>query len=143
MKVRTTPSQNQELLAAWRQENVHSLLQTAWALLLYRFIGSRDICFGYQYLDGSDTANPSTFNLTINENDSLREVQNKVVGESGLAEQLGADTGSKLAQDGYMPYNTVLMIRTCRDSSNTFGDASLQPVLAMTLSDKVCLDQGK
>ncbi|PLB43886.1 nonribosomal peptide synthase Pes1 [Aspergillus steynii IBT 23096] len=136
MKVRTTPSQNLELLAAWRQEKIHSLLQTAWALLLYRYIGSKDVCFGYQYLDGSDTANPSTFSLTINEDDSLRGVQSKVADGSGLAQEFGADAESDLGHDGYMLYNTVLMIRICCDSSNDIGNASLQPVLAMTLPDK-------
>ncbi|KAH8425870.1 nonribosomal peptide synthase Pes1 [Aspergillus melleus] len=136
MRVRTAPSQNLELLAAWRREEIHSLLQTAWALLLYRYIGSKDVCFGYQYLDGPDTTDPLTFSLTINEDDSLREIQSIVAGRSALPRDFGADTESRLAHDGYMLYNTILMIRICCDSSNGIGNTSLQPVLAMTLPDK-------
>ncbi|KAA8652106.1 Nonribosomal peptide synthetases (NRPS), partial [Aspergillus tanneri] len=135
MKIKTTHSQKLQLLSAWRHENIHSLLQTAWALLLHCYTGSNDVCFGYQYFDSSDTGDLSTVSLTINEDDSVLAILQNVTGKYHLIQDPGMRTVPNVVHDSYMLYNTTLMIRVC-DSTQNSTSAQAQSVLAIALPDK-------
>lgn len=148
-KTRTSPSHNLELLSAWNRGQLSPLLQTAWALLLHRYTGSEDICFGYQHI-GIDhhirnavqtpgITNLSTFRVNINENDSLNAVLDKVVVESGDLDS-GCETyGSMNAvSDDYLLFNTILMIRVCHDSTKNASAFPVQSVLPIMLPEEVC-----
>lgn len=150
MKTRPTPSQHAQLLTAWHEGRLESVLQATWALVLHYYIRSEDICFGYQHIDGdsissrhpvqrSNIANLSTFRLAINENDSIQAVVDKVRDHDGVDSQLG-DVGSDEGafKGGYLPFNTILMLRTYRKANDPPSSPhSQKPILATALPDKV------
>jgi hypothetical protein len=50
IKAKTTPAQKATLLSAHEHNSLDPLLKTAWGLLLHRYTGLEDICFGYERL---------------------------------------------------------------------------------------------
>jgi hypothetical protein len=152
MKTRPTPSQHAQLLTAWHEGRLESLLQTTWALVLHYYIRSEDICFGYQHIDGdsissrhpvqrSSIANLLAFRLAINENDSIQEIVDKVRDHDGVDSQRGgAGSDEGASEGGYLPFNTILMLRTYRKANDTpSSPLSQQPILATALPDQVRL----
>jgi hypothetical protein len=150
MKTRPTPSQHAQLLTAWHERRLELVLQATWAMVLHYYIRSEDICFGYQHIDGdsissrhpvqrSSIANLSAFRLAINENDSIQAIVDKVREYDGVDSQLGgvgSDEGA--SEGGYLPFNTILMLRTYRKASDTpSSPLSQQPILATALPDQV------
>ncbi|OKP14387.1 Nonribosomal peptide synthetase 1 [Penicillium subrubescens] len=149
MKTRPTPSQHAQLLTAWHEGRLESLLQTTWALVLHYYIRSEDICFGYQHIDGdsissrhpvqrSSIANLLAFRLAINENDSIQEIVDKVRDHDGVDSQRGgAGSDEGASEGGYLPFNTILMLRTYRKANDTpSSPLSQQPILATALPDQ-------
>lgn len=150
MKTRPTPSQHAQLLTAWHERRLELVLKATWAMVLHYYIRSEDICFGYQHIDGdsissrhpvqrSSIANLSAFRLAINENDSIQAIVDKVRDHDGVDSQLGgvgSDEGA--SEGGYLPFNTILMLRTYRKASDTpSSPLSQQPILATALPDQV------
>jgi len=142
MKTRPTPSQHAQLLTAWHEGRLESVLRATWALVLHYYIRSEDICFGYQHIDGdsissrhsvqpSNVANLSTIRLAVDENDSVKAIVDKVHsnGESQHGESVEGAT------EGYLPFNTILMLRTYRKANDLPSPS--QPILASALPDQV------
>jgi hypothetical protein len=141
MKTRPTAAQHAQLLTACNEGRLDSLLRATWALVLHYYIRSEDICFGYQHLEGdsrspkspvqrANGANISTIRLSINENDSLRAIVDKVRA-TGLKKQHNGGS-SEAASEGYLPFNTILMLRTYDPPASPS-----KPILATALSDEV------
>ncbi|KAL5045768.1 hypothetical protein BDW71DRAFT_208032 [Aspergillus fruticulosus] len=121
IRIRTTPSQSAKLLSAFEHHSLDSLLKTAWGLLLYRYTGLEDVCFGYQRNDGgalvpqtSDAGRLLTFKLTINEHDTIKTLLEKSGGENGCQTDIGV-WGSPNANNDNYSFNTVVMVRVCGD----------------------------
>ncbi|OGE56404.1 hypothetical protein PENARI_c003G09293 [Penicillium arizonense] len=140
MKTRPTAAQHAQLLTACNEGRLDSLLRATWALVLHYYIRSEDICFGYQHLEGdsrspkspvqrANGANISTIRLSINENDSLRAIVDKVRA-TGLKKQHNGGS-SEAASEGYLPFNTILMLRTYDPPASPS-----KPILATALSDE-------
>ncbi|KAJ5946544.1 hypothetical protein N7454_003383 [Penicillium verhagenii] len=141
MKTRPTASQNAQLLTAWHEGRLNSVLQATWALVLHYYLRTEDICFGYQHIDGdaicsrnhvqrSNVDDLSPIRLAIDENDSVQQIVDKVWKNQGSASKIGgnAEGGS----DGYLPFNTILMLRTYKKSDSV----STKPMLATALPDQ-------
>ncbi|KAJ5289626.1 kinase-like protein [Penicillium atrosanguineum] len=133
IKTRPTPSQHAQLLTAWHEGRLETILRATWALVLHYYIRSEDICFGYQHIDGDSisTRNPvqrspnlSAVRLAVNENDTVKAIVDKVHG----------DRESQQAE-GYWPFNTILMLRTYRKANDPPSSTS-QPILASALPDQ-------
>ncbi|KAJ6076481.1 hypothetical protein N7499_008462 [Penicillium canescens] len=140
MKTRPTAAQHAQLLTACNEGRLDSLLRATWALVLHYYIRSEDICFGYQHLEGdsrspkspvqrANGANISTIRLSINENDSLTAIVDKVRA-IGLRKQHNGGS-SEAASEGYLPFNTILMLRTYDPPASPS-----KPILATALSDE-------
>lgn len=148
MKTRPTPSQHAQLLTAWHEGRLDSVLRATWALVLHYYVRSEDICFGYQHIDGdsissrhpvqrSNVANLSTVRLAVHENDSIKAIVDKVRNGDGDS-QLDGDASAEGAAEGYLPFNTILMLRTYRKANDPPSSPS-KPILASALPDQVCL----
>ena len=145
LRIRTSPSQTLQLLAAWDQSELDSLLKATWALLLHRYTGLEDICFGYQpigvdagprdTLPSFDTHNniPLTFNLTITEDDSVHAILRNTKQQND-AEKCGNSSSSC---HSYTLCNTLLMLRNCRSVTKDPRAPLVQPALAIPLPEKV------
>jgi hypothetical protein len=142
MKTRPTPSQHAQLLTAWHEGRLDNILRATWALVLHYYIRSEDICFGYQHIDGdsissrqsvqrSNVAKLSTIRLAVDENDSVKAIVDKVQGDGDS--QLGETVEGT---EGYLPFNTILMLRTYR-KANDLPSSPSQPILASALPDQV------
>jgi hypothetical protein len=140
MKTRPTAAQHAQLLTACNEGRLDSLLRATWALVLHYYIRSEDICFGYQRLEGdsrsprspvqrANGSNLSTIRLSINDNDSLTEIVDKVRA-TGLNKQHNG--GSSEISEGYLPFNTILMLRTYDPPASPS-----KPILAAALPDEV------
>lgn len=141
MKTRPTPSQHAQLLTAWHERRLESVLRATWALVLHYYIRSEDICFGYQHIDGdsissrqpiqrSNVANLSIVRLAVDENDSIKAIVDKVHRDGG------SQHGESVEHtEGYLPFNTILMLRTYRKANDP--PSSSQPILASALPDQV------
>jgi hypothetical protein len=138
MKTRPTSSQNAQLLTAWHEGRLNSVLQATWALVLHYYLRTEDICFGYQHIDGdaicsrnpvqrSSLANLSPIRVAIDEDDSIQQIVDKVWKNLKNGER------AEVASDGYLPFNTILMLRTYKKSDS----ASSKPMLATALPDQV------
>ncbi|KAL3261959.1 hypothetical protein ABHI18_003269 [Aspergillus niger] len=144
LRIRTSPSQTLQLLAAWDQSELDSLLKATWALLLHRYTGLEDICFGYQPIGvdagprdtvtSSDTHNniPLTFNLTITEDDSVHAILRNTK-KQNEAEKCGSSSSSC---HSYTLCNTLLMLRNCRSVTKDPRAPLVQPALAIPLPEK-------
>ncbi|KAJ5898281.1 hypothetical protein N7504_008569 [Penicillium tannophilum] len=137
MKTRPTPSQNAQLLTAWHEGRLNSVLQATWGLVLHYYLRTEDICFGYQHIDGDATCsrspaqrasitNISPVRLAIQENDSTQQIVDKVW------KNLKNGGSVEAASDGHLPFNTILMLRTYKKSDS----ASSKPMLATALPDQ-------
>lgn len=143
MKTRPTPSQHAQLLTAWYEGRLKSVLRATWALVLHYYIRSEDICFGYQHIDGdsissrhpvqrSNVANLSTVRLAVHENDSIKAIVDKVRNGDGDSQLDGYASA-----EGRLPFNTILMLRTYR-KGNVPPSSPSKPILATALPDQVC-----
>lgn len=151
MRTRPTPSQHAQLLTAWHEGRLESVLRATWALVLHYYIRSEDICFGYQHIDGdsissrhpvqrSNVANLSTVRLAVDENDSIKAIVDKVRNTDGDS-QLGGEGSAECASEGYWPFNTILMLRTYR-KANDHPSLPSKPILATALPDQVSDQQS-
>jgi hypothetical protein len=129
IKARTNLSQNFKILSAFENNSLGPLLKTAWGLLLYRYIGLEDVCFGYQL--SSDTDQLLTCHLAINESDTIRTLLKKSKRENGIENDAGKGGDFYVKQDGYSLFNTVVMVRVCG------GRAKGGTVLPTILPDQV------
>lgn len=143
MKTRPTSSQCAQLLTAWHEGRLESILQATWALVLHYYIQTEDISFGYQHIDGasmssrhpvqrSNVTTPdrdmSAIRLAIDENESIQAIVDKVRTGDGI-KQLGG------ASEGHLPFNTILMLRTYRRTDDP--SPSSKTLLASALPDQV------
>ncbi|KAJ5684602.1 uncharacterized protein N7477_000947 [Penicillium maclennaniae] len=133
MKTRPTPSQHAQLLTAWHEGRLETVLRATWALVLHYYIRSEDICFGYQHIDSDSisTRNPvqrstnlSTVRLAVSENDSVKTIVDKL-----------HENGDSKQAEGHWPFNTILMLRTYRKANDPPSSTS-QPILASALPDQ-------
>ncbi|KAJ5098889.1 hypothetical protein N7532_005890 [Penicillium argentinense] len=146
MKTRPTSSQCAQLLTAWHEGRLESILQATWALVLHYYIRSEDISFGYQHIDGDSissrhhvqrsnvtTPDPelSAIRLAIDENDSIKAIVDKVRSGDGIEQLSGAGSVEGVSQ-GYLPFNTILMLRTYRKTADP-SSAPSKPMLASAL----------
>lgn len=140
MKTRPTAAQHAQLLTAWNEGRLDPTLRATWALLLHYYIRSEDICFGYQHLEGdsrspkssvqrSTGVNISTIRISINDNDSLTAIVDKVRANSANRQ---LDGSSEEASEGYLPFNTIFMLRTYDPPASPS-----KPILATALPDEV------
>lgn len=140
MKTRPTATQHAQLLTAWNEGRLDPMLRATWALLLHYYIRSEDICFGYQHLEGDSRApkssvqrstgvNISTIRISINDNDSLTAIVDKVRANSANTQVNGS---SEDASEGYLPFNTIFMLRTYDPPASPS-----KPILATALPDEV------
>ncbi|KAL4865220.1 hypothetical protein BDV12DRAFT_200342 [Aspergillus spectabilis] len=111
IKARTNLSQNLKLLSAFENNSLGPLLKTAWGLLLYRYTGLEDVCFGYQL--SSDADQLLTCHLAIDESDTIRALLKKFKGENGIENDVGKGGDFDVNHDGYSLFNTVIMVRVC------------------------------
>lgn len=150
MKTRPTPSQHAQLLTAWHEGRLESVLQATWALVLHYYIRSEDICFGYQHIDGdsissrhpvqrSNVANLSTVRLAVDENDSIKAIVDKVRNTDGDS-QLNDEGSAEGASEAYLPFNTILMLRTYRRANDQPSSPS-NSILATALPNQVSTER--
>lgn len=145
MRVKTSPSQTTQLLSLWEQGQLSSLLQATWALLLYRYTGCEDVCFGYQHLGAeciqrasNDTSTKSSiFHLSVKEHESIQQVLQKVGRKGHLTDTLGKGPRKEGDRSDYELFNTTLIIRVYTGSTHRARDAFVQPALAITLPEEV------
>lgn len=146
MKTRPTPSQHAQLLTAWHEGRLETVLRATWALVLHYYLRTEDICFGYQHIDGDSIssrhpvqrlslANLSGVRLAIDENDSIKAIVDKVWSHEASESQLDGE-GSVEGAAGTSPFNTILMLRTYRKANDSSSLPS-QPILATALPDQV------
>ncbi|OQE37713.1 hypothetical protein PENCOP_c009G04857 [Penicillium coprophilum] len=137
MKTRPTAAQHAQLLTAWSEGRLDPILRATWALLLHYYIRSEDICFGYQHLEGDSHSpkssvqrptdvNISTIRISINENDSLIEIVDKI-----RANGANRHESSEGATESYLPFNTIFMLRTYDPPASLS-----KPILAPALPDE-------
>ena len=146
MKMKPTPSQNAQLLTAWHEGRLTSVLQASWALVLHYYLRTEDICFGYQHIDGdcSPTRNPvqnlnndnAAVRLAINDDATVQAIVDTMWKRTGSQSQLNGNGDMEDVSNGYLPYNTILMLRTYRKASDTPSSPS-KPFLAAALPDEV------
>ncbi|KAL4809630.1 hypothetical protein BDV18DRAFT_157379 [Aspergillus unguis] len=139
VRARTTAAQSSSLLSAFEHNSLDSLLKTAWALLLYRYTGLADVCFGYQGSLGlerhpSDAEKLSIFKLTIDNGESIGALLKKSKETTWAEDDVGLSRGPNTLHDDHLPFNTVIMVRVCGDRAN--GKNSVQPVLPTTLPEE-------
>ncbi|KAL4874810.1 hypothetical protein BJY04DRAFT_224650 [Aspergillus karnatakaensis] len=137
IKVRTSLTQNLKLLSAFEQSSLGPLLKTVWGLLLCRYTGLQDVCFGY-LLHGagphsSDTERLLTCHLTLNESDTIRTVLKKFDVGNSIDEDIDG-RGSSVNSDVYSLFNTVVMVRVCGDRAK--GGTSVRPLLPTILPEE-------
>ncbi|OGM47600.1 nonribosomal peptide synthase Pes1 [Aspergillus bombycis] len=140
MRTRTSSSETTQLISAWQEGQLDALLQTTWALVLYRYTGSADICFGCQHLTAhdyathsSDSATIRTCRLSVSEDDSIRGLLEKAKGQIDLAdsaEKCGTLSG---VTRNFRLYNTMMMIQNCRETTTTSTDT---PVAVIALPNE-------
>ncbi|KAE8394317.1 hypothetical protein BDV23DRAFT_11565 [Aspergillus alliaceus] len=141
MKTRTSRSETTQLISAWHQGQLAALLQTTWALVLYRYTGSGDICFGFQHASVTQSSNTSTlctYGVTLSENDSIRELLERVRSHNDLANSAEKCGTWSATQEGFRLYNTMMMIRNCRDVTRTSKDIPVQPVAGVITLPNEC-----
>ncbi|KAL4766170.1 nonribosomal peptide synthase Pes1 [Aspergillus foveolatus] len=138
---KTTPSQSAKLLSAYKNYTLDPLLKTAWGLLLYRYTGLQDVCFGYKHDDAgalvsqtSDAGRLLTFKLTINEHDTIKTLLEKSGGGYGCQTDIGMGGSSNANNDKYSSFNTVVMVRVCGDS--TKEETFVRPVIPSILPEE-------
>ncbi|KAL4997132.1 hypothetical protein BDV10DRAFT_186497 [Aspergillus recurvatus] len=141
IRTRTTRSQSAKLLSAFEHHSLDPVLKTAWGLLLYRYTGLEDVCFGYQRNGGgalvpqtSDAGRLLTFRLTINEHDTIKTLLEKSGGENGCQTDIGVGGGPNANNDNYSSFNTMVMVRDCGDRAKE--GSLVRPVLPSILQEE-------
>ncbi|KAL4741425.1 hypothetical protein BDV11DRAFT_168207 [Aspergillus similis] len=141
IRAKTTPSQSAKLLSAFKNDSLDPLLKTAWGLLLYRYTGLQDVCFGYKHDDAgalvsqtSDAGRLLTFRLTINENDTIKTLLEKSGGRNGCQTDIGVGGSPNANNDSYSSFNTVVMVRVCGDSAK--DGTFVRPVIPNILPEE-------
>ncbi|KAF9892549.1 hypothetical protein FE257_001658 [Aspergillus nanangensis] len=144
LRIETTSDQTSRLLSSWKLKDLEPLLQTVWALLLYRYTGSEDICFGYQHLGGDliseiqpDSLSLYLFQFHIQEHESVQDVLKRAKADDAIPEKL--ENHDWLESD-YDLCNTTLMVRICLDPAGSLHDNFVQPALAMMLPEEISND---
>ena len=137
MRTRTSSSVTTQLISAWQDGQLDALLQTTWALVLYRYTGSGDICFGYQHPTADDFATICTCRLSVSEDDSIRGLLEKAKGQSDLTNSAEKCGTSSVVTGNFRLYNTLMMIQNCRETTRTSTDTPAQRIAAIPLPDKV------
>lgn len=146
LRIRPNPSTNAGLLSAWRDGRMASVLQVTWALVLRCYTDSGDICFGYQHVDAGEepaargvspnVTNLTTVRLAIGDGDSTHELVKKAEG-SAVLDSSASHGGMNATAEGYLMFNTIVMIRTHEGRSHGAKTASLASPLASTLPEEV------
>ncbi|KAL4914140.1 hypothetical protein BDW62DRAFT_148110 [Aspergillus aurantiobrunneus] len=141
-KTTTTPSQSAKLFSAFEHNSLDTILKTAWGLLLYRYTGLEDVCFGYQHhgvggasvLHSSDSETLLTCKLTIEEGDTIKTTLKKFEGDIGLENdtEIGGDVSANY--DNHSLFNTVVMVRVCGDRAG--GGTPVRPMLPNILPEE-------
>ncbi|KAL4976782.1 hypothetical protein BDW66DRAFT_150741 [Aspergillus desertorum] len=141
IRTRTTPSQSARLLSAFERHSLDPLLRTAWGLLLYRYTGLEDVCFGYQRNVGgalvpqtSDAGRLLTFKLTINEHDTIKTLLEKSGGENVCQTDIGVGGDPNASAENHSSFNTVVMVRACGDRAKE--GSLVRPVLPSILPEE-------
>ncbi|RDW76398.1 nonribosomal peptide synthase Pes1 [Aspergillus mulundensis] len=138
IRAKTTSAQNAKLLSAFDRNTLDSILKTAWGLLLYRYTGSEDVCFGYRShgarafgSHSSDAERLLTCKLTIDEQDTIKTLLEKSWGENGCLTDVNGGGCLNADYDTYSLFNTVVMVRVCGDRGK--ARTSVRPVLPSIL----------
>lgn len=144
MRMRMSSPETTQLISAWHEGQLDALLQTTWALVLYRYTGSGDICFGFQQpaagdfaTHSSDSASICTCRLSVSEDDSIRGLLEKAKGQSDLVNSAEKCGTPSVVNKSFRLYNTMLMIQNCRETIRISTDIPVQPVAATALPDEV------
>lgn len=140
METTLSATQHAQLLTAWSEGRLETIMQATWALVLHYYIRSEDICFGYQHLEGDSSSNSvqrsngdiSTIRISINDNDSLMAIVDKV-----RTTQSKDQSATSEASEAYLSFNTSVMLRT--DDSPASHSTTL---LATDLPDEVSLPEA-
>ncbi|KAL2858409.1 hypothetical protein BJX68DRAFT_262934 [Aspergillus pseudodeflectus] len=142
IKAKTTPAQKATLLSALEHNSLDPLLKTAWGLLLHRYTGLEDICFGYERLGVdessrkhlSDKKELLTCRLSIDENDSIETILNRSTRDDSFKNGLSSNEVCRTNHDDYSLFNTIVLLRVCR---NRMKDGTpVRPVLPTTLPEQ-------
>ncbi|QMW46378.1 hypothetical protein G4B11_009833 [Aspergillus flavus] len=143
MRMRMSSPETTQLISAWHEGQLDALLQTTWALVLYRYTGSGDICFGFQQpaagdfaTHSSDSASICTCRLSVSEDDSIRGLLEKAKGQSDLVNSAEKCGTPSVVNKSFRLYNTMLMIQNCRETIRISTDIPVQPVAATALPDE-------
>jgi hypothetical protein len=144
VKAKTTPAQKAVLLSAHEHNSLDPLLKTAWGLLLHRYTGLEDICFGYERLGVDeplktylpDPKKLRMCQLSIAENDSIETILKKYAREDKLDNGFNLNEACGTNHDDYSLYNTIVLLRVCRNRIK--GGTPVRPVLPTTLPKQVC-----
>ncbi|KAL4905874.1 hypothetical protein BDW74DRAFT_177571 [Aspergillus multicolor] len=141
IRARTTSAQNAKLLSAFEHNSLDPILKTAWGLLLYRYTGLEDVCFGYRRFgaeafgpNSSDAERLLTCKLTIDEQDTIKTLLEKSGGKNGCQTDVGAGGCLNADYDSYSLFNTVVMVRVCGDRGK--ARTSVRPVLPSILPEE-------
>ena len=147
LRIRPNPSANAQLLSVWREGTLNPVLQATWALVLRCYTESGDICFGYQHIaaDGHsaerrvspNVTNLTTVRLTIEDGDSVRALVEQA-SDHGATDMSVNQEGMNAMADGYLLYNTILLIRSYDGQTQDARAAPLPATLASTLPEEVC-----
>lgn len=147
LRITLNPSTNAELLSAWRDGKLASVLQVSWALVLRCYTDSGDICFGYHHVDAGegpntrgvspDVANLTTVRLAIEDGDSTHELIKQAESAAAL-DSSTTNVEKNATSEGYLMFNTILLIRTNERKPHGGSVASLPSPLASTPPEEVC-----
>ncbi|KAH1856312.1 Nonribosomal peptide synthetase 1, partial [Aspergillus fumigatus] len=141
LKLRTDALQSSGLLSAWREGQLTQLLQASWALILHRYTGSEDICFGYHQignvsqdlLQSLEAVDPALCKVSVKEGISLKMFFDQFKTHNSPDSPLEIDRSSRKASENARLYNTILMIQICHDSNGTSPAIPLPSSLPIAL----------
>lgn len=143
-KTNTDAAQNARLLSALKHNLLDSLVKTAWGLLLFRYTGLEDVCFGYQRhgrvhseQHSPNNQGTSACKLKLNESDTIGDLLKKFEEDNTFEDAVGTDEGPSARNEGHLPFNTIVIVRVQGDGEN--GGTSVRPVLSTTLPEQVDL----
>ncbi|KAH8701118.1 putative nonribosomal peptide synthase [Talaromyces proteolyticus] len=123
------------------QDAITSLLQSAWALVLYYYTGLTEVCFGYDEFDlaGSRQKPRSSVARTrINDNMSPREVLDDFQGKDGKYGMNGGINGQGRLKQSQFHYNTTVTLQVRSSATNAPRTAALGPSQAAMVFSEEC-----
>ncbi|KIA75536.1 hypothetical protein HK57_00693 [Aspergillus ustus] len=135
------------LMSAWRDSKLGGVIQATWGLVLRCYMDSREVTFGYRYIDtnevvasGGEASNMlklTTVRLVIGDGDTATTLVEKAKGATAAGPP-AVDDGRNAFGDGDVPYNTSVLIRS--NASNTQSvAASIPSALALSLPSQCLL----